>query len=185
MSAIELAGSAAGPFRIPRIAMPRVRTFVWTALAVALVDGATKWAALVSLGVWSTPGGGLGPFRLAVAYNPSGPMGMMPAGWTYVVAASLLLGALGFALWRTHALDAARAAALALMAGGTAANLLNYFVDAGGSVDFLGTPIGGGVWAVFNIADVFIVAGMAIHVALAWRRDADAPWWRRGLARLA
>lgn len=69
------------------------------------------------------------------------------------------------ALWRT-APTASRlwGGALAAVLGGAAANLLDRAPD-GQVTDYLHT----GWWPTFNLADVFIVCGGLLLVALSWR----------------
>lgn len=162
-----------------------IRWFTAACAVAAGLDALSKAWALVSLPPWNTPDDAPGVVRLAVAFNESGPGGSLPADFVFPVLSSVLLGYLIVAGARTAPADRPRATALGLAAGGTLGNLANHLMVGGGVIDFLGVRIGADRWLILNVADVMITCGLAVYLALAWKRDRGAPWWRRGMAELA
>ncbi|MCZ4514863.1 signal peptidase II [Streptomyces sp. ActVer] len=113
-----------------------------------------------------------GPLGLELAFN-SGVAFSFAAdapAWTVVAATGLITLTVAAALWRT-APGASRlwGGALAAVLGGAAANLIDRAPD-GRVTDYLHT----GWWPTFNLADVFIVCGGLLIVALSWRTDRQA-----------
>ncbi|MDT9692565.1 signal peptidase II [Streptomyces sp. P9(2023)] len=110
-----------------------------------------------------------GPLDLQLAFNPGVAFSFAadaPA-WTVLAVTGLITAAIAITLWRT-----ARTArrpwniALAAVLGGALANLIDRAPD-GQVTDYLHT----GWWPTFNLADVFIVCGGLLIVALSWRTD--------------
>lgn len=79
----------------------------------------------------------------------------------------LAMGVLGFALWRRRGVTNVETAALVLIAGGALGNLLDR-VARGYVVDFVHVEH----WPVFNMADVWLVAGAALMVVASLRVSA-------------
>ena len=58
-----------------------------------------------------------------------------------------------------------------LVMGGGIGNLLDRVLNEGHVIDFMMIRVGGINTAIFNVADVLIIAGVAMLVASVWRRD--------------
>ena len=69
--------------------------------------------------------------------------------------------------------DRVRAAALALVAGGAAGNLLDRLRTSRGVVDFIDVGIGAHRFYVFNLADVGVTTGAVLLALALWRSPAD------------
>ncbi len=110
-----------------------------------------------------------GPLDLQLAFN-SGVAFSFAAdapSWTVIAATGLITLVVAAALWRTApAGSRLSGGALAAVLGGAAANLIDRAQD-GRVTDYLHT----GWWPTFNLADVFIVCGGLLIVALSWRAD--------------
>lgn len=91
--------------------------------------------------------------------------------WTVVAVTALITTAVAVVLWRTAATCRRPwGIALAAVLGGALANLIDRAPD-GRVTDYLHT----GWWPTFNLADVFIVCGGLLLVALSWREDRPGP----------
>ncbi|SDL33295.1 signal peptidase II [Streptomyces indicus] len=140
------------------------------AAALAVADlGLKAWAEQTLPG---SPTEG-GPLDLQLAFNTGVAFSFAahaPA-WTVVAVTGLITLAVAAALWRT-APKASRlwGGALAVVLGGAVANLIDRAPD-GRVTDYLHT----GWWPTFNLADVFIVCGGLLLVALSWRADRPQP----------
>ncbi|MFI7236680.1 signal peptidase II [Streptomyces cyaneofuscatus] len=110
-----------------------------------------------------------GPFDPQLAFN-SGIAFSFAAdapAWTVIAVTGLVTLVVAAALWRTAATGSRPwGGALAAVLGGAAANLIDRAPD-GKVTDYLHT----GWWPTFNLADVFIVCGGLLLVALSWRDD--------------
>lgn len=110
-----------------------------------------------------------GPLDLELAFNPGVAFSFAadaPA-WIVIAVTALITTAVAVALWCTA--PAARrpwGIALAAILGGACANLIDRAPD-GQVTDYLHT----GWWPTFNLADIFIVCGGLLIVALSWRDD--------------
>ncbi|MGW5214780.1 signal peptidase II [Streptomyces sp. NPDC004051] len=114
-----------------------------------------------------------GPVDLQLAFNPGVAFSLAAnaPGWIVLAVTALITSGVAVALWRTT--PAGRllwGIALAAILGGAAANLLDRAAD-GVVTDYLHT----GWWPTFNLADVFIVCGGLLLVALSWRADHPGP----------
>ncbi|MET8127819.1 signal peptidase II [Streptomyces sp. NPDC005065] len=114
-----------------------------------------------------------GPVDLQLAFNPgvAFSVGANAPGWVVLAVTGLVTAGVGVALWRTA--PAGRrlwGTALAAILGGAIANLIDRAAD-GVVADYLHT----GWWPIFNLADVFIVCGGLLLVALSWRTDRPRP----------
>ncbi|WP_051718217.1 signal peptidase II [Streptomyces megasporus] len=109
------------------------------------------------------------PLDLRLAFNPGMAFSFAadaPAGAVIAVTGAITT-AVAAVLWRTA--PAARrlwGASLAAVLGGAMANLIDRAAD-GVVTDYLHT----GWWPTFNLADVFIVCGGLLLVALSWQAD--------------
>ncbi|MER5603919.1 signal peptidase II [Streptomyces sp. NPDC002265] len=114
-----------------------------------------------------------GPLDLQLAHNPGVAFsaGANAPGWMVLAVTALITTAVAVALWRT-APTARRlwGTALAAILGGAVANLVDRAAD-GVVTDCLHS----GWWPTFNLADVFIVCGGLLLVALSWRTDRPRP----------
>ncbi|MGK9464976.1 signal peptidase II (plasmid) [Streptomyces sp. G6] len=114
-----------------------------------------------------------GPLDLELAFNPGVAFSFAadaPA-WTLIAVTALITTAVAVSLWRTA--PAARrlwGIALAATLGGALANLIDRAPD-GQVTDYVHT----GWWPTFNLADVFIVCGGLLLVALSWRDGRPQP----------
>ncbi|MGC4909540.1 signal peptidase II [Streptomyces cyaneofuscatus] len=87
--------------------------------------------------------------------------------WTVIAVTTLITAAVAVILWRTAATSRRPwGIALAAVLGGALANLIDRAPD-GRVTDYLHT----GWWPTFNLADLFIVAGGLLVVAVSWRED--------------
>lgn len=143
------------------------------ALALAIVlDMATKaWAERVLLrhvpvevvGEW---------FRLTLGYNEGIAFGLFATDGPGVIIASglatLLIGLWVVHLLRTNAGGIPSPWALGLLLGGGVANVIDRIGD-GRVTDFLAIGIGSHRWPTFNLADFFILTGVAVLVTWSYR----------------
>ncbi|MGA5191430.1 signal peptidase II [Streptomyces griseoincarnatus] len=114
-----------------------------------------------------------GLLDLQLAFNPGVAFSFAAdaPSWTVIAVTALITTAVAVALWRTA--PAARrvwGVSLAAILGGALANLIDRAPD-GKVTDYLHT----GWWPTFNLADVFIVCGGLLLVALSWRDDQPGP----------
>jgi signal peptidase II len=73
----------------------------------------------------------------------------------------------------TPATDRARAAALALLVGGAAGNLLNRVTSPSGVTDFIDIGVQSWRFWTFNFADAGITVGATLLVYLLWREKSQ------------
>ena len=152
----------------------------WTLLVVAALiflvgcDHATKYAAESSLRDRPAQSVIGSAAELEYHQNPGVAFNnerVIPAGARkpIIVAIGVLaMGALALALYRRRGKVTAEVAALLLIAGGAAGNLLDRVVR-GYVVDFVHVQH----WPVFNVADVWLVAGAMLMVLVAMRARAE------------
>jgi signal peptidase II len=157
-----------------------VLVFVAVLLFSAGCDQATKQLAIDRLA-------GAAPISLAgdavrfeLAANPGGFLSLgarLPEAArrvVFVVAVpAALLVVCGLAL-RSRSLSALAAAGLGLVAGGGIGNWLDRVLDAGVVTDFVSVGVGGLRTGIFNVADVAVMAGVAL-LLLARPGDPPAP----------
>lgn len=143
------------------------RLFGGLAAAVVLFDLVTKFVAeaylthrpLSVVGEW---------LRLRLVYNEGAAFGLYlgeHSRWIFFALALLALVILGSMVRSTRAGDRFRFAALALICGGAAGNLIDRIRSAQGVVDFLDVGLGAWRWPTFNVADSAITVG-AIALAM-------------------
>ena len=153
---------------------PKAKAF-WSLLAVLmLADCSTKRLAVYHLSPPYIPHEVLGDwFRFTLAYNRGAAMGVLFGPYSRFalsLTALLALALLGTLYRRGPAGDAWRAAALALVAGGAAGNLLDRVRSARGVVDFIDVGVGDLRFWTFNMADIGITCG-ALLLAILLARD--------------
>ena len=154
---------------------PKLRVFLWTALPLAALDVATKELAMRTLqpfvphpvfGDW---------FRLTLAFNRQGAMGLTLGSLARPVFGALALAALVVLvvmLKRAAPTDRLRAAAFGLLAAGAAGNLWDRLRWSQGVVDFIDVGLGRYRFWTFNVADSALTVGVVALVLLMWREDA-------------
>lgn len=159
------------------------RAFLWTAAAalamvLAADAGSKAWAerALPAYVPVSLAGSAV---RLTHAHNSGIAFGWLSAGpWALLLSGAVLLALAGLALRGLRAGRVPRGAVLplALLLGGALANFVDRLTD-GHVTDFLDVGVGAFRSPVFNLADVFILAGGAALVVASRRMPApgDAP----------
>lgn len=134
----------------------RVAPFVAAIAALTAVDLATKWWAVsvLSDGPRELPG----PIDLQLSYNTGTAFGMFSNFPVIVVSTvTAALVAVVVNMWRTNH---APTTPVVLVAAGGLANVVDR-VEGGGVVDMLYT----GWWPTFNLADIFIITGIALWIA--------------------
>lgn len=159
---------------------PRLRVFLATSLPLVVADCATKELAVRGLQP-RVPHPVLGDwFRLTLAFNQHGAMGMTAGTWSRAVFGALAvvaLGVLGAMVKRTRPADRMRAGALGVVAAGAAGNLWDRLRWSRGVVDFIDVGLGPYRFWTFNLADAALTVGI---VALAWVLWRDEAVQRRG-----
>jgi signal peptidase II len=152
---------------------PRTQVF-WPILVTLLIaDCTTKQLAETYLAPEHTPHNVAGNVvRLTLTHNSGAAMSMSLGPYSRIgfsVAALLAVIILVRLYLATPASDRARAAALALVVGGAAGNLLNRLVSPRGVVDFI--DIGVPFWRfwTFNLADAGITIGAVLLARTLWR----------------
>lgn len=111
-----------------------------------------------------------GPFSLTLLYNEGVAFGLGGSAPTLIVLGVNALAALGICVlaWRGHLGHAIPAG---IVVGGSMANLADR-VSGGSVVDMVEV----GWWPTFNVADVFIVSGIALLLVLSARSaELDRP----------
>lgn len=103
-------------------------------------------------------------FRLTLGYNTGVAFGLFAQGgpWLLVVTSAVILGLVA---WLLHSLRAGTVPRgvwpLGLILGGAVANFADRWPD-GRVTDLLDVGIGAARWPTFNLADSFIVVGIAL-----------------------
>lgn len=115
----------------------------------------------------------LGPMlSLRLGFNPGITFGLLPADgsaarWLLVAMTGVVAIAVLIGMWRTR--RGALIAPLALIAGGALGNIVDR-VRQGGVTDFIDAHLGDARWPTFNLADVAIVVGVGLLLALLARK---------------
>ena len=119
--------------------------------------------------------------RLELAENPGAMLGLgssLPPGVRFVLltvlAGASLLAALGYA-FTAHWLGLLPLVGLSLLAAGGVGNLIDRILNRGVVTDFVRLGIGPFRTGIFNVADVAIVAGVAVIAAWSLRTRSGAP----------
>ena len=142
--------------------------WLWVAVAVLLLDQATKLIALAKLALHEPVA--LAPFlNLTLVYNKGAAFGFLSSasGWQnlFFIGVALVAGAvILYLLRRLGDNDRLLAVALMLVLGGAIGNLLDRLLY-GHVVDFIDVYYRGWHWPAFNVADSAITIG-AILIAL-------------------
>ncbi len=90
-----------------------------------------------------------------------------------VLVGTFLLGLLGYLFWNKK-IDRLNTAALTLVVGGGLSNMIDRVFNEGGRVvDFMNMGIGSLRTGIFNIADMFIMAGMFILLYLMFKESME------------
>jgi signal peptidase II len=150
-------------------------TLVAALLPLVGCDQATKWAAKETL-EGRDPHQVLGAL-LDLRYAENTDIAFNLLRWipealrmrALLIFGAAALAALLVAVWRTRGGPLVRAA-LVLIAAGAAGNYLDRLVR-GYVIDFVHVPH----WPVFNVADVYVVAGAGLLAMAGWRSRADEP----------
>jgi signal peptidase II len=151
------------------------RLFWVVLLLVVVLDASTKLiaetfllrtAATPVVGDW---------FQLRLVYNQGAAFGLHVgpySRWIFFAVAVIAVIVLLRMSRQSASGDWFRQAALGLVAGGAAGNLIDRIRSARGVVDFLDVGIGTLRWPTFNVADIAVSLGaIALAISL-WREDA-------------
>ena len=142
--------------------------WLWVAVAVLLLDQATKLIALAKLALHESVA--LAPFlNLTLVYNKGAAFGFLSSasGWQNLFFIGVALAACAVILYLVRRLadnDRLLAIALMLVLGGAIGNLLDRLLY-GHVVDFVDVYYRGWHWPAFNVADSAITIG-AVLIAL-------------------
>ena len=156
---------------------PRARVFWPILLTLLIADCSTKELAETYLAPEHMPHDVVGSVvRLTLSRNPGAAMSLSLGPYSRIgfsVAALLAVIILVRLYHATPAGDRARAAALALVVGGAAGNLLSRLVSPRGVVDFI--DIGVPFWRfwTFNLADAGITIGAILLARALWREKPE------------
>lgn len=90
--------------------------------------------------------------------------------WIFNVVTGIILIGVGIYLWRSKHTDTFQSLALALLLGGGIGNLIDR-IWRGSVIDFMNTGIGWLRTGIFNIADMVIVAGVAMLMLSSFKKD--------------
>jgi signal peptidase II len=119
-------------------------------------------------------------FQLRLTHNPGAAFGIhvgAQSRWIFLVLAAAAIAFLTGMARRTPAADRFRLAALGLVSGGAAGNLVDRIVSPAGVIDFLDVGIGLLRWPTFNVADIGVSCGAVALAVSFWLEDQ-----RRGVA---
>lgn len=157
---------------------PRATVF-WPILATLLIaDCTTKELAETYLAPEHIPHEIAGSVaRLTLAHNPGAAMSLSLGPYSRIgfsVAAVLAVFILVRLYRATPATDRARAAALALLVGGAAGNLLNRLTSPRGVTDFIDIGVQSWRFWTFNLADAGITLGATLLLYVLWREKSQA-----------
>jgi len=159
---------------------PRARVFWPILVALLVADRTTKELAETYLPE-HTPHEVLGSFvRLTLTHNPGAAMSLSLGPYSRIgfSAAALVAIAILFRLYlATTATDRLRAAALALVVGGAAGNLLTRLMSPRGVVDFIDIGIPAWRFWTFNVADAGLTVGGLLLLRALWQETSER---RRG-----
>lgn len=150
--------------------MTRARLVPFLALALLCIgcDHVTKAAAVAILETRPPIEMAGGVVRFELAYNPGAflslgaglPLPVRTALFGWLVP--LLVVAASIVFLRDRSLGAASLAALGLLAGGGLGNGIDRILNQGLVTDFVSLGVGGLRTGIFNVADVAVIAGVAL-----------------------
>jgi len=140
--------------------------FLLLALVVLAADQVSKWGVASALASGETQPIIPGFFNLIHLHNRGAAFGLFsemhsPLGTILLIAFSVAVLTVVFALFWQRPSGRATATALAFLLGGALGNLLDR-VRTGYVVDFLDFQLAGYHWPAFNLADSAIVVGAAV-----------------------
>lgn len=143
------------------------------AVAGLLVDQAHKFWMLGPFGIEETGRVALTPFLdLIMVWNRGVSYGLLTQEGDlgrWVLVAFGLAGAAVFGWWLWHSRRLLTSVALGLVIGGALSNVVDRLLH-GAVADFFLFHLGGFEWYVFNLADVWIVAGV-VGLVIAWATE--------------
>jgi signal peptidase II len=149
---------------------PKARVFWPLLVALWCADCATKQWAETHLAPEHVPHSVFGDVvRLTLAHNPGAAMNFSLAPFSRVGFFLLAVLAIAVMIWMylvTPAADRLRAAALALVVGGAAGNLLSRFLTPAGVTDFIDVGIRRWRFWTFNVADAGITIGALLLLSM-------------------
>ena len=143
--------------------MTPTRLGFWIAAAIFVADQATKlWGLFIQRIVETGPVRITSFLELTEVWNRGISYGLFQQStdlgrWLLIIIS--IIATIGFSIWLTRAQDKILAAALGLLIGGAAGNLIDR-IAYGAVFDFIHFHWGSFSWYVFNIADAAIVAGV-------------------------
>jgi len=157
---------------------PKSRVFLTLIVPLVLADCTTKQLVLAELDP-HTPHPVVGDLlRFTLAFNPDAAFGFTLGAnsrWAFGTLAVLAIALMLWFLRDTAPADRLRAAALALVAGGAAGNLLDRLRTSQGVVDFIDVGIGSHRFYIFNLADMGVTAGALLLALALWQSPAEPP----------
>ncbi len=162
--------------------MRRKPTIAAIAAASLISDQLTKIAAIAWI-KGTFPQNYLGGiFRIEYAENPGAFLSLGASlnptlrFWMLTVLVGVFLGACIYYLWTQPKMGRFSTLGYALIAGGGMSNLGDrLFRDGGRVIDFLNLGVGSLRTGVFNLADVYIMGGVALLLWVSFRNK-DLPW---------
>lgn len=143
--------------------------FIVLILLVVALDQASKLWVVAHFSMYETLPVVPGFFNLTYLTNTGAAFGFLagrPSAWRqvlFIVVGVAALAAIGFLYRRLRSTSAWYVAALGLIAGGAAGNLIDR-VRLGSVIDFLDVYIGTRHWPAFNLADSAITVGVGIFL---------------------
>lgn len=147
----------------------RAMRFVALILLVVVLDQASKLWIAGHFSLYETVPVVPGFFNLTFLTNTGAAFGFLagqPSAWRkffFIGVAVTALVVIGFMYRRLRSISAWYVAALGLIAGGAAGNLIDR-IRLGSVIDFLDVYIGRHHWPAFNLADSAITVGVAIFL---------------------
>jgi signal peptidase II len=154
----------ANPFRKNRVTLkgPLTRLGLLVALLVFASDQLSKFWVLRVVNLDERSPIALTPFMdLAMAWNKGVSYGLLETHMQGILVALSLAITVLLVLWLAKASTAVAAAGFGLLIGGGLGNALDRALH-GAVVDFVHLHWGTWSWYVFNVADIAIVAGLAV-----------------------
>lgn len=152
-----------------------IRSWLWLAAAIVLIDQLSKWIVLGSL----RPGESIyvAPFfNWVLTFNAGAAFSFLSdaGGWQRWLFTAL---ALGVSVWivtmlRRHTGEFRLSLALTLVLGGALGNVIDR-MRFGAVVDFIQWHAAGFYWPAFNIADAAISVGAVLLIWDQWAKPAD------------
>lgn len=157
---------------------PLSRLGLVMAVLAFVLDQAHKWWMLGPFDIQSRGRVTVTPFfDLVLGWNRGISYGLFPQdselGRYALIALAVVISA-GLWIWLARAVRPLTAAALGLVIGGALANALDRLIHSA-VADFFLLHAFGYNWYIFNLADVAIVAGVAVLLYESWAEDKPAP----------